>query len=234
MFNRSTSRWSTRSTGLALALTVAPTIIGLPFFAGTAGATMGCGEYSFGFAGTRLLNDGISHVAGPFTIELPADTYDVIMQSHDAHDEHPGQTEQTEEQWYFVLDSGYQSPLTVDIPDDQNLTVTVVENQMIASDTTSITVHHRGVGSVNSVDVVCVGFTPVEEPVILSPIVEEPSPLPDPEPEPPVQVGGATAEPPAQLALTGAVPVTYWLVAGAVVLLLAGFSLAVLAGTDQQ
>jgi len=42
-----------------------------------AGAQNGCGEYSYGFAGTRLLNDGISDSAGPFTIDLPAGTYDV-------------------------------------------------------------------------------------------------------------------------------------------------------------
>jgi len=56
-----------------------------------AGATMGCGQTSFGFEGTRLLNDGISNSAGPFSITLPAGTYDVVMQSYDAHDEHPGQ-----------------------------------------------------------------------------------------------------------------------------------------------
>lgn len=226
---------------MALALTA----LIVPTFAGTAGATMGCGEYSFGFDGTRLLNDGISNSAGPFAIELPAGTYDVIMQSHDAHDEHPGQTEQTEEQWFFVLDSGYESPLTVDVPDDQNHSVTVVENQTIATSSAAITVNHRGVGSINSVDVVCVGFTPVavpvtpiapeepidetpevEESVVAPPVVDDEGPPPEPEAEPPVEVAGAVAEPPAQLALTGPTRVTYWLVGSAVAMFATGAGLS--------
>ena len=123
------------------------------------GAQSSCGEYSFGFPGTRLLNDGISETAGPYTIELPPGTYDVTMRSHDAHDQHPGQL-QNAEQWYFVLDSGYTSPRTPDIPDDENIVSLTVPGQRIDA-STSITVRHNGTGSINSVDVVCVGFTSV-------------------------------------------------------------------------
>lgn len=164
---------SNRSFRIAAAtlLLSASAIVGL---ASTAGASGACGEYSYGFEGTRLLNDGISGSAGPFSIELPAGTYDVTMRSHDAHDEHPGQDEQTQEQWYFTLDSGYQSPASTDIPNESNDMVDEIGAQAIG-DTTSITVHHLGQGGVNSVDVVCVGFTTVvvEEPIILAP-VEEP------------------------------------------------------------
>ncbi|MGI9606438.1 MAG: hypothetical protein ACR2P0_09905 [Acidimicrobiales bacterium] len=125
-----------------------------------AGASSECGEYSFGFAGTLLLNDGISGSAGPFLIELPAGTYDVTLRSFDAHDEHPGQVEQTEEQWYVALDSGWVSGFTNDIPDESNHSTTVLGSQEIEQ-SNAISVHHRGVGNINSVEVVCVGFTTV-------------------------------------------------------------------------
>lgn len=131
------------------------------------GAQTSCGEYSFAFPGTRLLNDGINDSAGPFTIELRPGTYDVTMRSHDAHDQHPGQL-QNGEQWYFVLDSGYTSPRTPDIPDDQNTVSLTVPGQRIDA-STSIIVRHNGTGSINSVDVVCVGFTSVPTPTTTVP-----------------------------------------------------------------
>lgn len=127
-----------------------------------AGASLNCGQYSFGFVGTRLLNDGISTSAGPFTIDLPAGTYDVMMSSYDAHDEHPGQIDQPYEQWYFTLDSGFTSPLSTDVPDDSTTTVDTFEDVVIDA-ATSITLHHRGLGSVNSVEPLCAGFTSVTE-----------------------------------------------------------------------
>ncbi len=149
-----------------------------------AGATMGCGQHSYGFDGTRLLNNGISNTAGPFTIEtLPAGTYDIIVQSYDAHDEHPGQTDQTAEQWYFTLDSGYTSPLSTDIPDASNHTIDVWDAQVIDTAATTVTLHHRGEGNVNSVDPICVGFTPTPaEPAqegptttVAEPVIDEPT-----------------------------------------------------------
>ncbi|MDW3180213.1 MAG: hypothetical protein R8J94_22765 [Acidimicrobiia bacterium] len=144
-----------------LAAVLALSGVGLLATASTAGASTGCGEYSFGFAGTRLLNDGISETAGPFAIELPAGTYDIRLDSHDAHDEHPGQDEQTQEQWYFSLDSGYSSPASHDVADDQNFSVTEFYGVEIPA-STAITVHHLGEGGINSVDVLCVGFTPAK------------------------------------------------------------------------
>lgn len=236
MSTRSVSLRGIQLAGIALALTG----LSLTTSAAAAGATMSCGEHSFGFEGTRLLNDGISHRAGPFAIDLPSGTYDVIMQSHDAHDDHPGQDDQTAEQWYFVLDSGYESPLTTDVPDDSNTSVTVVERQEIGS-ASSITLHHLGEGSINSVDVVCVGFTPVApEPTIAEPTNEEPliegpavprqvvEPAPTFEPTPVVvEVAGASSvQPEAQLALTGPTPMTTGLVIAGIALVASGTSLA--------
>ena len=172
-------------TGLSGLLAVALVLEGHALAAST-----GCGEYSFGFEGTRLLNDGISTSAGPFTISLPAGTYDVTMVSHDAHDEHPGQDEQTQEQFYFTLDSGYTSPPSNDIPTEVNDMTTVVGAQEIGA-STSITVHHLGQGGINSVDVRCVGFTAVQ---VAGP-QPEPEPDPDPEPEPEPEVVEPEPEP---------------------------------------
>ena len=146
--------------------------------AAAANASMGCGDYSFGFEGTRLLNDGISDSAGPFTISMPAGTYDITIHSFDDHIAHPGQTEQTQEQWYFTLDNGYTSPVSSDIPDDQVSVMDTFEHVVI-EDATAITVHHLGAGGINSVAPACIGFT-----IVMTP----PPPVVEPTPEPPVVV----------------------------------------------
>ncbi len=175
---RTGTRRRTRAVRAGLAGLIAATLV-LEGHAIAAGSS-GCGEYSFGFEGTRLLNDGISTSAGPYTISLPAGTYDVTMVSRDHHDLHPGQSEQTQEQWYFKLDSGYVSPPANDIPDDINDMTTVVGAQEIGA-STEISVHHLLEGGVNSVEVVCVGFTTV---TVAGPVDPEPEPEPDPEPDP--------------------------------------------------
>lgn len=172
--------------------------------AAPAGASGPCGDYSFGFQGTRLINDGISNSAGPFAIQLPAGTYDIVMQSHDAHDEHPGQVEQTQEEWYFVLDSGYVSPFTIDVPEDANTSMTAASAQAIGN-SASITLHHRGEGGVNSVNPVCVGFTAttpaapiapeVEEPVVSPPVAPEEPPAVEPVDETPDEVPEVVSPP---------------------------------------
>jgi hypothetical protein len=127
--------------------------------AGAIGATAGgCGDYSFGFTGTRLINDGISDSAGAFEIALPAGTYDISMWANDHHPEATYQVEQLNESWYFVLDNGYQSPPTNDIGADRTSAVTNVENVDLLAATT-ISVHHVKIGGVNSVNVECIGFT---------------------------------------------------------------------------
>jgi len=127
--------------------------------ASTLGAVEGpCGEYSYGFTGTRLINDGISTSAGPFAIDLPAGTYDIVMMSNDNHPTADYQPDQTQEQWFVRLDNGYQSPPTLDIPSDQERVTTTFTDVTIAR-ATAISVHHLQEGSVNSVNVECVGFT---------------------------------------------------------------------------
>jgi hypothetical protein len=180
-------------------------------------ATTGqCGEYSYGFTGTRLINDGISTSAGPFAIALPAGTYDIEMWSNDNHPTPDYQTDQIEEQWYFMLDNGYVSPVTLDVPNDQQAIVTSV-GEVTLDAATAISVHHRLVGtSPNSVNVECVGFTPVEVEISppVSPSTTEPQILPPPSTpttEPttvvttiPTEVKSEVVTPPiAQLAVTG-------------------------------
>jgi hypothetical protein len=133
-------------------------------------SAIGCGDHSFGFAGTRLLNDGISDSAGPFAIVLPAGVYDITMQASDNHPSADYQIEQTQEQWYFTLDNGYTSPPTPDVPADKTqVTMTVEGVELTAA--TAISVHHLREGGVNSVNVDCIGFTPS---IVAPPATTEP------------------------------------------------------------
>lgn len=134
----------------------------------------GCGTYSYGFTGTRLINDGISTSAGPFAIDLPAGTYDITMMSNENHPYPTYQTEQTQEQWFFVLDNGYVSPPTDDVPNDSEHVVTQVgEVELEAA--TAISVQHLGEGGLNSVNVECIGFTPSEVSVLPPATTEAPA-----------------------------------------------------------
>jgi hypothetical protein len=158
----------TKNTGMGLRVLSKISVVallvvgGLSITAGALGATTeGCGTYSYGFTGTRLLNDAISTSAGPFTIALPAGTYDITMHSNDNHPSATYQTEQTQEQWFFELDSGYVSSPTDDIPDDQTTMITTIKNAQIDA-STAITVKHLEQGAINSVNVECIGFTPSE------------------------------------------------------------------------
>lgn len=135
-----------------------------------AGASGDCGEFSFGFEGTRLLNDGISNSAGPFAISLPAGTYDITLVAHDLHSHDSTVNTQPHEQFVVRLDNGYVSPPSADIPDDIDNTTTVHRAQHIASPAGAISVHHVGIGGVDSVDVLCVGFDPIAEAPAAAPV----------------------------------------------------------------
>lgn len=209
-----------------------------------ASASMGCGDHSFGFEGTRLLNDGMSNSAGPFAVSLPAGTYDITLHSFDDHAAHPGQVEQTQEQWYFTLDNGYVSPASTDIPDDEVFSSDTFSSVNIA-EATAISVHHLGEGGVNSVAPMCVGFTAVEivvppaierdVPVVEEPIIAGPVlPLVEAHEVPKIAVEvapaslvdvPASAGPAPQLALTGPSVRTWALVVTGTVMLLAGIVL---------
>ena len=174
---------------------------------GLAGAanSVGCGDYSFGFTGTRLLNDGISDSAGPFAIVLPAGVYDITMEASDNHPSADYQVEQTQEQWYFTLDNGYSSPPTPDVPADRTQVTMTVEGVELA-EATAISVHHLRQGGVNSVNVDCIGFTPsivappttTEPPQIGGPIGTVP---PQTTPPPTVAVAPPATEPPAAVSV---------------------------------
>ena len=129
---------------------------------GPAAAAANCGTISFSFEGTRLINDGISHRAGPFTINLPAGNYDVVLRSSDTHSEQTDQVDQEAERWWFELDSGWQSVATTDLPDELDANMTLLMAQEIPA-SSSITLHHLGQGGVNSINPLCVGFTSVDE-----------------------------------------------------------------------
>jgi len=178
------ARW--KFAAVSLTILVLGTIVA-PALSSRAGATSGCGTYSYGFEGTRLINDGISNVSGPYEIELPAGIYTVTLVAHDHHDTQVGVPSQPGEQYVIELDSGYTSPRSDDIPDDLIMTVSDFQGQRLEA-SSEITVRHGGVPGVNSVDVVCVGFTleaaadpSIEDPTRDTPGVEVP-PI-----EPPVQ-----------------------------------------------
>lgn len=148
---------SMRSFAIAFVVLVALVVQTSP-----ASANPGCGTYSFGFTGTRLINDGISNSAGPFNIELPGGTYDVTVWFGDHHDQ-MADPHQPNEQFHVRLDSGYTSPATPDLPDDANAGTHTFDRQTV-SPASQITVLHRGLGGVNSINVECVGFTPIAAP----------------------------------------------------------------------
>lgn len=151
---------------------------------GAAATDFRCGDVDIHLDGIRLLNDGISETAGPFAIILPAGRYDITVSSFDDHAAHPNQ-DQPNEQWYFTLDSGYQSPVTSDIPDESNMTTDSWADQTIGA-TTSVTLWHLGVGNVNSVEPICIGFTAVpgsaadDDPMPESTVVDDPAMVEEP------------------------------------------------------
>lgn len=166
---RSTPRRALLAIGSIVALMLASI-----FTASSAGASEGCGEISADFTGTRLLNDGISDSAGPFPFALPAGTYTVTLVAQDNHDTQVGVDTQPLESYVVVLDSGYVSPPSIDIADDETMTTTVFENQVVAADATTITVRHAGGDNINSVNPLCVGFDPIIEVEVLGEQEERP------------------------------------------------------------
>jgi len=102
------------------------------------------------FDDVHLLNDGISDTAGPFAVDLEAGTYTIVTESSDDHDAQVGIGTQADERFHLVLDSGYRSPATNDIADDENDITTVFTDQVIDA-STSLTLEHARIGGVNSV-----------------------------------------------------------------------------------
>ena len=147
-----------RATRLFGALSIAAATLVAP---NAAGAEAACGQFGVEFDGVRLLNDGANNTAGPFSIDLPAGTYDVTIVSYDDHTGQPDIGTQPNEQFVVELNNGYVSPASIDIPDGINSATITHGGQSIGA-ATSLTLRHVGVGGINSVDPQCVGFTPVD------------------------------------------------------------------------
>ncbi len=114
-----------------------------------AGAQTEC-HAELSFDSVHLLNNGQNDTAGPFSIDIDAGTYTIIVESFDDHDAQTGIGTQPEEQFYLVLDSGYRSPATNDIADDQNSVSTTFTGQVIDA-SSSLVLDHARLGGVNSV-----------------------------------------------------------------------------------
>ena len=118
-------------------------------------------EFSVGFDASVVLIDPTTTTAGPFAVNVPAGTYDIIVSTWLGPEDIAAQTM---EQWFFTTDSGYQSPLTNDFSPE------LLQNQEFQGQTigatTSVTLHHKapGMTSANSVHPLCIGFRTVEAP----------------------------------------------------------------------
>ncbi len=118
-------------------------------------------EFSVAFDQSVLLLDPAPATAGPFSVDVPAGTYDIVVSTWFGFEDDPSQTM---EQWFFTTDSGYTSP-TTDDPSIELLWNQEFQGQTIG-DTTSVTLHHKapGMASANSVHPLCIGFRSVAVP----------------------------------------------------------------------
>jgi hypothetical protein len=100
---------------------------------------------------------------GPVSFSLPAGTYDVVLVAFD--DRSKGQPN---EQWFLEgrADEAvvFTSSPTPDIPDDSDLVVATVNQQVAVPDLTAVSGRHAAfpdASSPNSLEVVCAAFEPV-------------------------------------------------------------------------
>ncbi len=89
--------------------------------------------------GDRLLANK-APVGGPYSIDLPAGEYRLVVSSTDSHHA-DGALTQEYEIWYFTLDSGFTSPVTPDLPDEL-VTLQFDLGVFTIAASTSITFHH--------------------------------------------------------------------------------------------
>lgn len=123
--------------------------------------TCSTNDYSIAFAADLALIAPSPTTAGPFSVSVPAGTYDIVVWSWLGLEDYPTHVD---ERWYFTTDSGYTSPLTTDASPEL-VTANVFSNQTLGA-TTSITVHHSkpGAAEPNSVHPLCIGFRTVSAP----------------------------------------------------------------------
>ena len=93
------------------------------------GEPVECVDVSVNFddAGLGALSKGQTTL-GPLSLDLSAGTYDVVLISSDPTHAPGAFTDQQNESWFIVLDNGYTSPKTPDIPDAELSVTVVVEN----------------------------------------------------------------------------------------------------------
>ena len=117
-------------------------------------------DFSIAFGEADVLIDPTNTTLGPFTLSVPAGTYEITMSSWLGFTDDPAQTM---EQWFFTTDSGYTSPLTTD---SAELVFTDVATSQTLPATSSITLRHKGnTGVTNSVHPLCIGLRSVAAPV---------------------------------------------------------------------
>jgi hypothetical protein len=123
--------------------------------------TCSTSDHSIAFGEEVHLQAPSPSTQGPFSISVPAGTYDITVSSWLGFEDYP---DHTMEQWYFSTDSGYTSPLSTD--SSPELIVNNLYSSQTLPATTSITLHHRSPSSAqpNSIHPLCIGFRAVAPP----------------------------------------------------------------------
>lgn len=168
-------------------------------------------DHTLVFDASTVLMAPTPNTQGPFTVNIPAGTYDITVSSWLGFEDY---APDTMEQWYFSTDSGYTSPLSTDTSPELIANDRYV-NQTVGA-TTSITLHHRSPSSSepNSVHPLCIGFKAVAPPQTTTTTTAAPTTTTTVQVAAPTTTTTTTAAPttttqataaaPAELALTGA------------------------------
>lgn len=211
--------------------------------------TCSANDYSIAFPADLALIAPSPATGGPFSVSVPAGTYDIVVWSWLGLEDFPTHVN---ERWYFTTDSGYTSPLSTD-SSPELITADLFSNQTLGA-TSSITVHHSAPGSAeaNSVHPLCIGFRTVSAPQTTSvetttTTVAETTTTTVAETTTTIQVAGptttTTAAPttttvsdvqPAQLALTGASDLSMSLGLAGAALTLAGVATLIAARREED
>jgi hypothetical protein len=123
--------------------------------------TCSTSDHSIAFGEEVHLQAPTPSTQGPFSISVPAGTYDITVSSWLGFEDYAGHDM---EQWYFSTDSGYTSPLSTDSSPEQ--IVNNLYSSQTLPETTSITLYHRSPSSAqpNSIHPLCIGFRAVAPP----------------------------------------------------------------------
>lgn len=135
--------------------------------------TCSTNEFSVAFGPEVVLIAPDGSSTGPFSISVPAGTYDITVQSWLGFEDIAADTM---EQWFFTTDTGYTSPVTTD-SSPELIFGQVFSDQTLAADVSEITLFHAAPDGdrPNSVHPLCVGFTAVDAPEEVPATTEAPS-----------------------------------------------------------